>query len=195
MLILLTIGIVLAVGYAHFREGALGAFTHLVNSVIAGLVAFHFWPTIADELEKGGLSGYEDALALVGVFVAVFAILRVVTNALANRLIDIGGQASQIIGSVFGLITGYLAAGFLTCVLQTLPWQENFLGYLPIEKESLDSRVIPADQVYLRLMRTAHRKTFADYESSDRSESFEKFSSRFAKHRRWTETREPIPVK
>lgn len=194
MLILLTIGVVLAVGYAHFREGAIGAFTHLMNSLIAGLISFHFWPPIADELEKGGLAGYEDMVALVGVFAAVFAILRVVTNALANRLIDLGGQVSPILGSIFGFFTGYLVAGFLTCVLQTLPWQENFLGYVPIEKEALDSRIVPADQVWLRLMRTAHRKTFADYESSDQCGTFEKFSARYAKHRRWTETRDPVPL-
>ena len=65
---------------------------------------------------------------------------------------------------VFGLLTGYLLAGFLLCMIQTLPVQPNFLGFEPYvpgdvagkEKSSVWRKFCRPDVVWLSMM---HRQS------------------------------------
>jgi hypothetical protein len=161
MLILFTALVMLIVGYAYFREGVLTAVAMTVNIFLAGLLAFNFYEPIAGELESmvNGtfLAGYEDTISLFLVFAASLAVLRLITMNLAHTEISLPALAQQITATLFGLISGFLLAGFLVCMLQTLPWSERFLAFEPGVDPSGPQlrRYLPPDRVWLAMMSRA----------------------------------------
>jgi hypothetical protein len=179
------------VTYAFWREGLLTALTTAVNVYLAGLVAFGFWEPIAAQLgpalSGSFLQGYEDAICLVTLFALTLGLLRYLTNNLANAHLEYHPLLRQGGTVVFGLLTGYLAAGFLLCVLQTLPWQVNFLQFdYRVDKNAggaQATRLLPPDHVWLALMRGAMR----DFDPRAT------FELRYARYRRYTEDREALP--
>jgi hypothetical protein len=211
MLAGLTIAVMLLVGLFYFHEGIFTALTMCVNVFLAGLVAFNFWEPLANRLEPSlagtFLESYEDAICLVVLFCVALGILRMVTNNLANRVVEYPGLVQQIGGVVFGLVTGYLVAGFMVCVLQTLPLHEKFLDF--------DGRVSPADstvrqlllpdRVWLALMRRAGAYPLANQEDPDRPSdadpedafiTFDKYGTfeiRYERYRRYGDRRDKLP--
>jgi hypothetical protein len=133
MLILLTLAIMGAVGYAFLREGLLSSLVSIFNILLAGLFAFEFFEPLAAELDTAFsgsfLAGYEDALCLVVLFCVPLGILRLITSNLASSQIDLPAVAHQIGSVLCGLVAGYLVAGFLLVLVQTLPLNEKFLGF------------------------------------------------------------------
>jgi hypothetical protein len=198
MLELMSALIMLGVGYAYFREGMLTALTTLVNVFIAGLVAFNFYEPLSETLENtfvnSPLNNYEDALSLFGLFIATFALLRGITNNLAIGEIEFHALAQQICATGFGVLAGYLLAGFLLCMMQTLPWDQKFLGFRsyvddpPVAFRSL----LPPDRVWLALM---HRAGIGPFKQED-STTFDPegtFELRYEHKRRLKESQQEAP--
>jgi hypothetical protein len=81
-----------------------------------------------------------------------------------HPVLDQGGRV------VLGLLTGYLLAGFLVCVLQTLPLPEDFLrfdtGSDPNEVSAI-RHVLPPEHVWLAMMRWAGSHPFAFFEDEE----------------------------
>jgi hypothetical protein len=191
----LTVVIMLGVAYAFLQEGVLTAFTMLCNVFLAGLVAFNLWEPCAAELDPlvAGtfLHGYEDSFCLVLIFTLTLGLLRWTTNSLANLHPEYNPVLDQAGAAVFGLVTGYLVAGFLVCVLQTLPWHENFMNFDPkVDRDSPKAkarRILPPDRVWLALMHRASVGPFfqADDREFDPGGSFE---VRYARKRRYADS-------
>jgi hypothetical protein len=207
MLTVFTVLIILVVGYAQCREGLFAALALCVNVLLAGLLTFHFWEPLADQLDAlfggGGLSGFEDAFVLTFLFAAFLSVLRLATARWAPGPFQFTGYIQQIGGGLFGLLAGYLLAGFWSCVLQTLPWHENFLGFRPrLEAESAMRSYLPADRVWLALMRHAGAGPFAWKRSDpsadniyDRFATFDAdatFELRYLRYRRYGDNRHPL---
>jgi len=207
MLVFLSVLVILSVAYAQCREGLFTAAMMLINVVLAGIVAFDFWEPLATELESmfagGGLAGYEDAISLTFLFALVLVILRLVTNKLIPNQSDFPGYVQQAGGGIFGALTGYLLGGFLVCVLQTLPWHENFLNFKPrADVEAPFRKLLPADRVWLAVMRQAGAQSLAwkdDREDADspydRNLTFDgaaTFELRYLRYRRYGDKREPL---
>lgn len=191
MLAFLTILIMVAVGYAYLVEGLLTAFLMFCNVVGAGLITFNFYEPVADLVDCWG---YEDALAMVAIFGLSLGALRTMTNNLANTLVEYYEPVQRAGGAIFGLATGYLVSGFLICVLQTLPWHEQFLGFNPtLEADERGARhYLPPDRIWLAMMHKAGATSFSrgDYPTFDQGASFE---PRYARLRRYTDKREALP--
>lgn len=190
MLIVLTILIIAAVGYAFFVEGLFTAFVMFCNVFAAGLVAFNFWEPIAEAI--GGLGGYEDSLVLVLLFSLTLGLLRLTTHNIATNLIEFNFLMDKIGGALFGLATGYLISGFLACVFQTLPWHEKFMQFdYEVKPNEGMRRIFPADRMWLALMRRAGAEPFA----TDEGKTFDPFGTfelRYARYRRYADDREPL---
>jgi len=214
MLILFTLVIVAAVTYAHFSEGFFTAGLMFCNVLIAGLVAFNFFEPLADGLQSllGGsfLEPYADFLSLVVLFSIALGALRWATNSLSPTAIEYNGLLQSIGGAVFGVLTGYLAAGFLCCAVQTLPLHENFLGFnAAAAPGDLARMYMPPDRVWLSLMSRAGAYALsnetdlsppAETEVPDsnyrRNITFDKygtFEARYARYRRYGDNRGPLP--
>jgi hypothetical protein len=207
MLVFLSILVMVIVAYAQCREGLFTAATLLVNVLLAGILTFHFWEFLANELESvfagGVLAGHEDAFVLTLLFTVFLICLRVLTNKLVPDVIEYPGYIQQLGGGFFGLATGYLIAGFLVCVLQTLPWHENFIDFKPrTEGEPRLRSYLPPDRVWLALMRHAGALPLAWKEEQedadspyDRYRTFDAagtFELRYLRYRRYGDNREPI---
>jgi hypothetical protein len=198
MLILLTLAVMLIVAYSYFREGMLTALTMLVNILLAGVVTFNFFEPLANALESSFegsfLAGFEDAICLFGLFAASLGLLRLVTNNLANHELQLPAMAQQIGASLVGLVAGYLLAGFLFCMVQTLPLPEKFMDF-DYEAESGGAklrRFVPPDRVWLALMSKigAGPLSQSDAVTFDPEATFE---LRYARLRRIKEQQQPQP--
>jgi hypothetical protein len=205
MLAFLTVLIMIIVGYVYVNEGVFTAFLMCINVLVAGLFAFSFWESLAGAVEgvfAGSiLQGYEDAICLIFLFCVALGAVRWATNTLANTEIEFPPLLLRGGSVAFGLVTGYLLAGFLVCVLQTLPWDEHFMGFElmvdPNQPGGMVRRVLPADHVWLAMMHRAGLHAFSwgpdahgQVESFDRNGTFE---LRYARYRRYTDNREPLP--
>jgi uncharacterized membrane protein required for colicin V production len=165
----LTVVIMLVAAYAFWRQGVLPAFAMTVNILLAGLIAFNFFEPIAAELGSmladSFLHGYEDSLCLVVLFSLTLAFLRWAANALIHTVIEYHPILQQGGAMLFGLMAGYLVAGFLVCVAQTLPANEHFLQFeARVETDSAGKsrhRVLPPDRVWLALMHRASKEFLA----------------------------------
>jgi uncharacterized membrane protein required for colicin V production len=208
MLILFTLVVMLIVAASQYRNGLFMSVAMLIQVLLAGLVAFCFWEPIADELDgyfqDGPIAGYEDCLVLTLLFVGTLTGLRLMTNRLNAQMIDFNWLVQQIGGPVVGLATGYLVAGFLVCVFQTLPLEENFLGFTPRQAgEWRLRRILPSDRVWLALMRHAGAYPLCWEEDNpeaelpfDRCATFDRagtFELRYERYRRHTGGRGPMP--
>jgi len=159
----LTVLIMLVVAYAFWRRGVLPALVMALNVFLAGLVAFNFFEVVATELDPmladSFLHGYEDSLCLIVLFCVMLAFLRWAANALIHTTIEYHPVLQQGGAVLFGLMTGYLVAGFLLCVAQTLPFEEHFLHFeAHIDTHAPGAkarRILPPDRVWLALMHRA----------------------------------------
>ncbi|MBI3408528.1 MAG: CvpA family protein [Planctomycetes bacterium] len=208
MLTFITILIMIIVAYAQWREGLYTACCTLVNVVLAGLITFNFWEPLADildsTLQRTFLSGYEDFFVLIGLFAFSLGMLRMIANNLCPNQVIYIGYVQQAGGAVFGLLIGYLAAGFLLCALETLPWHESFMSFEPrLDNEASTRSMLPADRVWLSLMRYAGAHSFSWNEDrpdaddpADRYVTFDRggtFELRYWRYRRNSDTRQALP--
>jgi hypothetical protein len=189
-----------------------------INTFLAGLIAFNFWEPLARALDESlgptsFMHGYEDMICLMGIFYVVLGILRLLTNMISSTVLEFPLLIHQLGGIFFGLATGYIAAGFFFCALQTLPWHENFMGFDPKFDAGAQGmrRFIPPDRVWLALMYRAGAFAFATGDedprfSSDSGSVFERaygrhftfdkfatFEMRYARFRRYGDVRDPEP--
>jgi uncharacterized membrane protein required for colicin V production len=165
----LTVILMLVAAYAFWRQGVLPAFAMVVNVLLAGLIAFNFFEPIAAELDPmlagSFLHGYEDSLCLIVLFCLTLAFLRWAANALIHTTIEYHPALQQGGAVLFGLLTGYLVAGFLICVAQTLPFDEHFLKFdARLEANAPGAkvrRVMPPDRIWLSLMHRASKASLS----------------------------------
>jgi uncharacterized membrane protein required for colicin V production len=211
MLTFMTLLVMLIVAYASFREGLFTAFATLVNVVLTGLITYNFWEPLAGSLDStlqgSVLDGYQDFVMIVVPFAILLGLLRMVTNNLANSVIEFSPTLQQFGGAGIGLVTGYLLAGFLICALETLPWHKNFIDFAPrtvpssANPESDFRRILPPDRVWLALMRHAGAYGFARSADNEHAESpydryatFDRagtFELRYFRYRRYSDTDDP----
>jgi hypothetical protein len=146
------------VAYAFWREGPFTALAMCCNVVLAGLLAFNFWEPIAAALHPSFvgnfLEGTEDAIALLLLFCPALMSLRWLTNSLARTHMEFPTVLYRGGSVLFGLLTGYFLSGFLLCTYQTLPVQQNFLGFEMYEQGKANPlrQVLPPDLFWLATM-------------------------------------------
>lgn len=200
MILLSTLIIMLIVGYAFWQEGAFNGFCNLVNLIIASMLVVNFFEPCAaflePQLDGTVIDNLEDAISMVVIFLAAYGGLRLAANQIAPFVIHYPHLVHMLGGMVFGLVVGYLASGFLWCVFQTLPWQDDFLSFQPRDAvKSKGSVFLRPDRVWLAFMNKLSLGVFKtgdpDGKSFDPSASFE---VRYLKYRRFKrKTGEPQP--
>jgi uncharacterized membrane protein required for colicin V production len=195
VLVLFTFIVMGAGAYAFWRQGVLPAFAMTVNVLLAGLVAFSFFEPIAVQLDPmlsdSFLHGYEDSFSLVVLFSLTLLFLRWASNELIHTIILYNPIVQQGGSVLFGVLAGYLTAGFLTCVAQTLPANEHFLQLEPRVKVDSSGRIshsiLPPDRVWLALMHRASKNAFEWANDDGQPTTFDpdgSFEMRYARQRR-----------
>jgi hypothetical protein len=191
MLLIGTLAVMGIIGYIYFREGLFTAAVMMVNVFLAGLLTFNFFEPLADSMgtafRRTFLQGYEDFLAMIGLFCLFLGVLRGLTNNLNDTLIEYPMVPQQFGALACGVIAGYLLSGFLVCSMQTLPWSEGFLGFEPRQQdEAFVRRLLPPDRVWLALMQRASTHTFS--RADDESHAFDRFGAFESNYRRLRRT-------
>jgi len=182
----------LIVSYVFFQEGLFVAFYSFVNILLAFVLVAGFYEPFAEFLEiqlKGSAAeGFEDAIAMVGMFLASFGALKFLALQLAPSEIVYSHLVHNLGGAAVGLFIGYFVSGFLWCVLQTLPWQEKFMGFEARSTiKSASSAFLRPDRIWLSSMRKFSKGAFKTGNIFDCSASFE---LRYQRYRRVTAGRE-----
>jgi Colicin V production protein len=199
MIIVLTLVIMLVVAWTQYRNGLFTSVAYFIMVLLSGLVAFNYWEPIADILDSsfqnGALAGCEDLIALTLLFTLTFLALRLAVSYLNTDMIDEHGHLQHLGAFAVGAATGYFAAGFLLCAVETLPLDERFLGFEPRETNEPGYRsFLPPDRVWLSLMRHAGANPLAGREDGegdrvDRFATFDRhgtFELRYLRYRRGT---------
>lgn len=192
MLVFTTFLLMLIVSYAFFQEGLFVAFCNFVNLLLAFVVVVGFYEPAAgfleEQLKDSAADGFEDAIAMVGLFLASFGALKILSLQLAPSVIDYQHLVHNLGGAVVGLFAGYFVSGFLWCVLQTLPWQEKFMGFdVRSTKKSASAVFLRPDRVWLAAMRKFSKGAFKTENIFDPCASFE---LRYQRYRRISVGRE-----
>ena len=119
--------------------------------------------------------------------------LRVLTKICRTLESSSTSGAQGIGGAILGIMTGYLTAGFLSCVLQTMPFRTTFLGfdgrYDP--QQSGLRRILPPDRAWLALMHYAGAHAFSTGDNEPTFDQSGTFELRYARYRRYPEDGAP----
>ena len=111
---LLCFAIILLITYWLSDSGALGAFLHLVCVIVAGALSLALWEPIAYLLVGSAAAGnFAKGLVLVGLFLALLLVLRMVADRLVPRDIQLPKGANMGLGALFGAAAGTLSVGML----------------------------------------------------------------------------------
>lgn len=186
MLVLTTFLLMLIVSYVFFQEGLFVAFCSFVNIFLAFVLVAGFYEPSAEFLEihlkDTAVEGFEDAIAMVGIFLASFGALKILALQLAPSEIVYPHLMHNLGGAIVGLFAGYFVSGFLWCVMQTLPWQEKFMGFeARSTKKNASSAFLRPDRIWLSSMRKFSKGAFKTGKIFDYTASFE---LRYQRYRR-----------
>src|SRR5687768_12573703 len=114
--------LVLLVAYFHYMQGLLNGVISAVCAVIAAALALGFHENVIAMVAQGKLADQTHALVLVGMFAAIYLILRVIFDKLVPGQIRFPAIVDKIGGAITGLIAGVFAIGILAIAAQTLPF-------------------------------------------------------------------------
>ncbi len=138
---LLSIAIVLGLGYLWVTRGFFSALLHLACVIAAGAIAFGVWePVSMFLLQKSPQSGFGSfigdaawGLGLALPFVVSLALLRVVTDKLAPGNIIVDDMYDSIGGGICGAGIGVITAGMFVLSTGFLRVPASFMGYQPVQ--------------------------------------------------------------
>lgn len=138
---LLSVAIVLGLGYLWVTRGFFSALLHLGCVLAAGAIAFGLWePTAMFILERAPQSGFGafigDAawgLGLALPFAISLALLRVVTDKLAPGNIIVNDTYDSVGGGICGAGIGLITAGMFVLSTGFLRVPASFMGYQPVQ--------------------------------------------------------------
>ena len=110
MLFFTTFLLMLIVSYAFYQEGLFVAFCNLVNMLLAFVFVVGFYEPSAEFLEihlkDSAADGFEDAIAMVGIFLVSFGALKIMALQLAPSEISYQPLVHNLGGAMIGLFAG-----------------------------------------------------------------------------------------
>ena len=138
---LLSIAIILGLGYLWVTRGFFSALLHLACVIAAGAIAFGLWePVSMFLLQKSPQSGFGSfigdaawGLGLAIPFAASLALLRVATDKLVPGNIIIEDTFDSIGGGICGAGIGLITAGIFVLSTGFLRVPASFMGYQPVQ--------------------------------------------------------------
>lgn len=122
--------------FLHYRAGIWGAMLTVFAALVAGAAAFGFYLPVSALIGSAGFGDmhfWGDALMFLVIFLAAFAVLRLVAEQLLKNDMGFPPLANTIGGAAIGLVAGYLVAGIFTVFVQMLPLPPTVLGYEPFK--------------------------------------------------------------
>lgn len=149
--------IVGSIAWVWAGRGLFSALIHLVCTLFAGAIAFGFWELAASSLL--GIPQTQEiawAIGLVIPFAIALAVLRLATNKLVPKNIDLDDGTNFIGGVLLGAASGVVSAGILVVAVGHIPLGKSLFGYQALAYDSGnlvrgDKLWLPADRVVASL--------------------------------------------
>lgn len=116
--------------------GLFSALIHLGLVVVAGALGFALWEPLAYGVLFGVIPSSAWGVSLLGSFVVVLLVLRVVTDKLVRGNLKVHRLADQLGGGAVGVVSGVLTAGMTLLGVGFLPLPPALAGYQPFEVQS-----------------------------------------------------------
>ncbi len=170
----LVIVLTLAIAYIWGSRGFFSALIHLVCTIIAGAIAFAAWETVTALLMNAGSDSLVDwswSLGLALPFAASLAVLRLATNAILPKNVDLDGVTNMVGGGVCGAISGVLTTGIFAISLGYMRLETSLMGYEPITFANNGSLIrtsgllLPTDKLTARFYAVMSDSTFRTEEN------------------------------
>jgi hypothetical protein len=162
MLHAVVILLIIACAAVLMNEGVFSAAVIFFCTILGGLIAFNYYEPVAGLLARNlsFLVGYEDIIAILGIFALAVTGLRLVTEQIAPTMVELPDIVHRGGGLIIGAATGWVLSGILICAFQTLPWHQNFWGY---DYKSEKGNGWNSDRYWLAYV---HRATGSIFESA-----------------------------
>lgn len=131
VLSLIVSAIVLLIAYWWCNQGFFSALLHFLCVLVAGAVAFSLWEwaTVTFFLSGKRYDEYAWGVTLVGIFVVVLFVLRLLTDKLAPNEVRLPGPINYGLGAVFGLAAGILSTGVVLMGWGFVQASSDIFGY------------------------------------------------------------------
>ncbi len=129
MVSLVMLAIIAACAVLLYLKGTLvQGITLIFNALIAGIVAFAFYETLANLLASyaAAIAGWSQMICFLLLFILVLAILQTVTMQLSKEKMDLGLWPERVGRAVSGVILGYLITGYLLVALALAPLPNQY---------------------------------------------------------------------
>lgn len=135
MMSLVTIAIVLAVGYIWSTRGFYSAVLHLGCAVAGGAIAFGVWEPVSLMLLGGGewLAEIAWGVGLLLPFAAATAALAGIVNVTLRANAKCDDVSNIVGGAVCGAAIGVIASGILALSVANMRSKSDFLGFTPVD--------------------------------------------------------------
>lgn len=131
MLTMILLLIFVAFVAALWFQGLWSNMVTLINVLIAGMIAFNYFEPVADLLVKQE-SSYKylyDYLALWGLFVLSFGILRLATDLASRRRVVFNIWVEMVGRSILSVWIAWLFIGFVCATMHAAPLGANPFGF------------------------------------------------------------------
>ncbi len=131
MLTLVLFLLFLIVAAAMWFQGLWNSILTLVNLLLAMMLAFNYFEPLADLIERqdGSYTYLVDFLALWGVFVVSFGLLRIFTDMLSRKRVAFDFWTETVGRSMMAVWVAWLFVGFTCASLHTAPLGPHPMGF------------------------------------------------------------------
>ena len=143
MIDIILVVVILVVTWCVASEGAWGAALMCLCVIFSGLLAMNFFEPLANLLQStiwssGTWSHRCDVISLVGLFAAFIFLLRILTERISPKRIQMHEGLQQVCRWALALLTGYVTMAFLLTALHTASLPREFIGFRPERKNFFD---------------------------------------------------------
>ncbi len=177
MIDLLLLVVIAIVTYCVASEGAWGAATTFIATILAGLLAMNFFESAAGMFPATvEWQARADIISLLGLFALAVTGLRMGAERLMPVQLEVPAMVYDAARWGFGVLTGYVTAAIVLTALHTAPLEREFLGF-KAERNNLFDLGGPSngpDRQWLAFTQYASENIFSTGNVFDRS-AFERY--------------------
>lgn len=164
----------LGIAYMWSARGFFSALIHLICTIVAGAIAFAAWEPMTYWLMGAGGDWLVDAswgLGLAVPFAVSLIALRLATNAILPKNVDLDAVSNLVGGGVCGLLAGIITTGIFALSIGYLRLETSIMGYRPLTFSSngslvrTDGLLFPTDKLTATFYSVMSDSTFRTEES------------------------------
>ena len=129
VLTLIILALVGAVVFFHYVQGFFSATISAMLTVLSAVLAISYHEKFVDMLLGGRFADTAHAMALSGLFFAVYGLLRIAFDKMIPGNVRFPVMVDKIGGAAMGVVAGIFVGGIVAIVAQYMPLQPAVAGY------------------------------------------------------------------